>query len=302
MNEVVIKMGRVESVIDNLDEGRLKVRIEEDKDKPLSELPYAFPINPKMFQCVPKEGEGVLIITSQLGNPQSQRYYLGPIISQMQEVNKASFGRSDQASTAALQGAVVEPHKPLSEFNVTDGAFPDKNDIALIGRKGNDVILRDDEIDLRCGIRKTAVGDEDKDLIGDVIFNEDNPAYIQMKHKPHLMNSGEGVINLVADKINIVSHIKDNGNNLDVKLVNPNSKNGNKTEPLLHDEDIDKLISQLHQLPYGDVLVKILRKMNLAITSHTHAMNGLPPVDGISIKNAKGINFDELLSNHVRIS
>lgn len=303
MSEVIIKRGKVESIDDVLDEGRIKVRIKEDHDIPLSELPYAFPINSKLFQCVPKVGEGVFVITSQVGNPRSQRYYLGPIISQMQEVEKASFAKDDSAATSALQNAIVEPHKPLSDFSVTDGAFPDKSDIAIIGRNGNDVILKDSEIDLRCGIRKTAHGEEDESLIGNVLFNSENPAYIQMKHKDNLMgDSGDGVINLVADKINIVSHVKDDGNNLDVQLVHANSKNGDKTEPLLHDEDMSKLMAQLHQVPYGDILVDILERMSYAICYHTHAMNQLQPVDGMYIKDVKDLDFNKILSKHVRIS
>lgn len=302
MNEYVIKMGQVESIDDTLDGGRIKVRLTEDKDKPLSELSYAFPINPKMFHCVPNVGEGVLVIESQIGNPGSQKYYLGPIVSQMQEVSNAPYNYGSGTSISMLQGAIVGPHKPISDFPSTDGSFPDKSDVALIGRKGEDIVLRDNEIDLRCGIRKTAVGDEDEDLIGDVLFNGDNPAYIQMKHKKNLTSVGDGVINLVADRINIVSHIKDDGNNIDVKLVHPNSKDGDRTEPLLHDSDIDTLMGQLHQLPYGDILVEVLKKMCLAITQHTHAANGKKPCEGPPVIDVNNIKFDEMLSNHVRIS
>lgn len=302
MNDYIIKMGQVESIDDNLDGGRIKVRIAEDKNKSLSEIPYAFPINPKMFNCVPKVGEAVLVIAAQIGNSNSQRYYLGPIVSQMQEVNNAPYNYGSGSSISLLEGAIVGPHEPLSNFPVTDGSFPDKTDVSIIGREGEDIILRDNEIDLRCGIRQTADGSENNNLIGNVLFNSENPAYIQLKHKKHLMNSGDGAINLVADKINLVSHVKDEGNNIDVKLVHPNSKKGDKTDPLLHDEDIEKLMNELHQLPYGDILVEVLKKMCKAITLHTHATNGLPPCVGDVIKNVYDINFDELLSNHIRIS
>ena len=305
MGDVIIKRGVVDSVKDALDGGRIKVRLEEDNTCPRNDLPYAFPLIPKVFQSIPKVGEGVLVFNVQAGNYGSQRFYLGPIISEMQDITKADFGQDDSTATAALQSAVVEMDKPLQDFPSVDGAFPDKEDVAIIGRKGNDIILKEDEIDLRCGIRQDAVGEEDKSLRGNVMFNSENPAYIQVKHEKNLLgDSGDGVINLVADKINIVSHVKDDGNDLNVRLVHPNSKNGDKTDPLLHSEDIEDLISQLHQVPYGDVLVKILRQMLLAILNHTHAANGLPPVKGVEnfVKQASEINFDELLSNHVRIS
>ena len=299
MDGYIIKMGQVESIEDNLDGGRIKVRLAEDQNRSLSELPYAFPLNPKVFQCIPKVGEGVLVIASQSGNAQSQRYYLGPIISQMQEIGNAQYNYGAGDSISLLQGAIVGPSKPISQFSSTDGAFPDKNDIAIIGRKSEDVILKEGELDLRCGIRKEAFGEEDKSLVGNVLFNSDNPAYIQMKHKPHLMQSGDGVINLVADRINLVSH---QNNDIQVNLTNSNSKKDGDSQPLLKDEDIETLMSQLHQLPYGDILVSVLRKMYLAIVMHTHAFNGLPPCEGLAITSLKQVDFNSILSNHIRIS
>ena len=297
----IIKQGTVESIEDELDGGRIKVRLVEDKDKPLSELPYAFPLNPKIFQCVPKVNEGVFVICSEFKNSKSQRYYIGPIISQMQDIGDAPYNYGSGSANSLTQGAIVDSFKPISNFAVTDGSFPDKSDIAIIGRKGEDIIVRDDEIDLRCGIRSEALGDEDESLVGNVLFNTKNPTYIQMKHKPHLTSDSDGVINLVADKINIVSH-QDTDNDINVKLVNPNSKKNGKSEPLLHDSDLETLMTQLHQLPYGDVLVEILNKIIKALTNHTHAMNGLPPCQGLSITQVNDIDLNTLLSKHVRIS
>ena len=59
MGNAVIKMGQVESIYDDADGLRIKVRLAQDGDKPISELPYAFPLLPKTLQSVPKEGEGV---------------------------------------------------------------------------------------------------------------------------------------------------------------------------------------------------------------------------------------------------
>ena len=42
----------------------------------------------------------------------------------------------------------------IDNFDETKGAFPNNDDIAVIGRKSEDVILKDGEIDIRCGIRQ----------------------------------------------------------------------------------------------------------------------------------------------------
>lgn len=148
--------------------------------------------------------------------------------------------------------------------------------------------------------QENALGDEDKDLIGNVLFNSEDP-HIQLKHKDNLTTAGDGVINIVADRINIASH-QDTDNDVQVKLVNANSRNGDKTTPLLHDEDVETLMSQLHQLPYGDILVEILRKMCNAITEHTHNFSCLPPCEDEIIKAVKDIDLNTILSSHVRIS
>ena len=56
--------GRVVSVNDPAMAGRIKVRIEpDDKDYETDrDLPYCYPLLPKFFNVVPKEGEAVRVI------------------------------------------------------------------------------------------------------------------------------------------------------------------------------------------------------------------------------------------------
>ena len=72
--DLVIKMGQVEYVEDMSDGLRLKVRIAQDGDEPIENIPYAFPLLPKTFQSVPKFGEGAFVITTFTGDKTSQRY------------------------------------------------------------------------------------------------------------------------------------------------------------------------------------------------------------------------------------
>lgn len=297
-DEYVVKLGQVESIKDEMDGGRIKVRLSEDKNRPLSEIPYAFPINPKMFHCTPKVGECVLVITSQLGNIDSQRYYLGPVISQMQDVDFAAYNYGSGSANSLLDSSIIDARKPISQWSITHGAFPDKEDVAIIGRESEDVILKEGEIDLRCGIRNFLYGDEDKDLIGSVGLNADNPTYIQMKYKNHLIpnGGGDGAINIVADKINLVSHKGEK----DVKLVNPSQQ----SNPLLKDEDITKLMNGLHPLPFGDELIKVLRIMCNAIISHVHPIGPLPPCDDLTVLQVKEEmgKLSDILSKNIKIN
>lgn len=293
MNDVLIKIGHVESITDDADGLRIKVRLVQDGSTPVNELPYAFPMLPKTFQTVPKVGEAVLVFTSKLNNSVSNRYYLGPIISQPQYQNYDSYAYGRGTALSLLQGGMFEPLEKPSNYASTDGAFPKLNDVALVGRKSEDVILKEGEVDIRCGIRQRS--DENKDgLLGEVVFNKLNPSYIQLKYKRGIGRSNkqecDSLINLVADKINIISHKDINAFNL------------TDQGELIKTSDMDDIMSKLHQLPYGDILVEVLEKIRRTIENHVHPYPGLPPCKDEFIMSLSSEDFQKILSDHVRIS
>lgn len=289
----VIKMAQVESVDDISDGLRIKARLEQDGRMSLSELPYAFPLLPKTIQSVPKIGECVLIICSQLENNLSNRYYIGPIISQpqKQEYDSYSYGRGTALNL--LQGGSLQPLERLSNYEQTVGSFPKINDIAIVGRKSEDIILKDGEIDLRCGIRhKTDDGNEN--LVGDVVFNENDPAYIQLKHSNGIgfseSQEANSVANIVADKINLISHKDENS----LTLTDKNE--------LIKTSEMDDIMQKLHKLPYGDILVEMLNVIKDCILNHVHPYPGMPPCNDYYKTTLADTNFNDILSDNVRIS
>ena len=304
-DDILIRIGQVISVDDEYHGLRIKVRLEEDNNvENDEEIPYAFPLLPKMIQSVPKVNEAVLIIVSRVNNKNSIRYYIGPLISQPQFFYEERYNGGLGTSASLLQGSAKQPLETIDHYNETKGAFPNTNDIALVGRKSEDIILKDGEIDLRCGIRGAKVFDEFSPeyydmnkfsaLKGDVVFNTQNPAYLQLKFKRGLCKGNkqvaDSVINLVADKINLISH-KD-------------SENFNLTDQydLIREEEIDTIMSKLHQLPYGDLLVEALNKFRQALVNHVHQYPGLPPNPCSYIISALGVDLDKILSPNVRIS
>lgn len=293
MNEVVVKQAQVESVEDSADGLRIKARLSQDGNIPTSELPYSFPLLPKTFQSVPKVGEGVFIFNAKLGNNESNRFYVGPIISQPQYQEKDDYSYGRGTALSLIQGASSEPLKKISNYADTNGAFPTVNDVALVGRNTEDIILKKGEIDIRCGVRQEAI-DDDKNLIGEVIFNKIDPCYIQLKYKRNLSTGlnkeANSMINVVADKINLVSHKDLNGFNL------------TDQKDLISDEEIERLMNNLHQLPYGDVLVQLLTLFRQSYLAHVHPYPGLPPCQDSFIKSLSSYNIEGILSNHVRIS
>lgn len=289
----VIKMAHVESVDDVSDGLRIKARLEQDGKISLNDLPYAFPLLPKTLQTVPKVGECVLIICSELENNLSNRYYIGPIISQpqKQEYDSYSYGRGTALNL--LQGGSLEPLERLSKYEQTKGSFPNINDIAIVGRKSEDIILKDGEIDIRCGVRGKT-NDGNKNLVGDVIFNEVDPSYIQLKYSNGIgfsdSQEANSVANIVADKINLISHKDANKLSLTDK------------EELIKTSEMDDIMQKLHKSVYGDELIKKLEIMRDFMLNHVHPYPGLPPCDDHYKQELVKINFKELLSDNVRIS
>lgn len=311
---------------DEADAWRLKVRLDSDGNKDVSELPWAFPLLPKTLQCIPKVGEGVLIVNSNLSKPNSQRYYIGPIISQPQYQEMCDYGLGGRGPAMSLV-SVSKPttDKPLTSISrkkeITKGSFPNLQDVALIGRGQEDVVCKyrntasgkESEIDLRAGIRLEPNDTTVKFIKGNVVFNDQDPAYIQIKHSRNGLaglKSGEGdnnptkyeaeskrtangVINVVADKINLISH-KDNNRYGELICDKDN---------LVKDGELDQIMSTLHRAVYGDELIILLKKIVSVLQNHTHPYSMMPPtVNGTELRDLIDYPFENIISPNVRIS
>ena len=169
--------GRVIDNRDNLGGGRIKAVVyPADKRKTAADIPYAFPAMPKLIHIIPKVGELVIIICEDLNEPNSQRFYIGPIISQLQYI----FRESSLNATALLNGGVMPALPSVNENASMNGAFPKGEEIAILGRKNSDIILSDDDLRIRCGARLINEHDPEK-----LSFNKESPAYIKLKYYPN---------------------------------------------------------------------------------------------------------------------
>lgn len=314
---IMVKMGHVEQTnVDPTGALRIKARLHEDGG---GEVPWAFPLLPKQFQVVPKVGEGVFIFEE--NGKGSNRYYIGPIISQPQFNEKCEFSYGRGQALSVLNGAVVGPLPNIKNDSRTEGSFPKLGSVSVVGRESQDLILGQaancgsDQVLIRCGIRKedslTNTSNKQKGLIGNVgkiIFNDVDPSYIQLKYKTNLATkvkdynaeAGDKIetpsktnsaVNIVADKINLIG-------------VGDESINASKTDTkdMLRDEDMELIMSELHQLPKGDMLVKCLKLIRDAFLTHSHNYNGLPPTIANYVLSLSNFDLNSILSEYVRIS
>lgn len=275
---------------------RVRAELQCDKAKSTLDIPWAFPLLPKTIQSVPKVGECVFVLLDNLNDVNSQRYYIGPIISQPQYF---SWCEKEDATTL-LKNSERKPLTSINQSPDTVGSFPQAKDVALIGRGQEDVTLKSDEstntseVDIRAGIRYPTYDKTNTDIHGNVVFNEVDPAYIQVKRKNNWSKEGNSMVNIVANAINIMS-------NRDDEI----SDNLHDRSTLVNENAIDEgVIDKLHQVPKGDELVKLLELMKNCILTHVHPWPGIPTCgdNGGYLEELKNCDMSKILSEHVRVS
>jgi hypothetical protein len=284
-NSKIFHIGVVESVQDINDTGRIKVRIKgvDDHITEVNKLPHSFPLLQKFIHITPKVGESVWCMFPDNSNPFMDRLYIGPIISQPQNLEKDPHAIT---STAGLDGAFVSPNTAPSTLPESRGVYPNKNDIAIQGRKNNDILFKDNEIQIRVGKYS------EKNMENTVPkFNKENPTYIQLKQAN---NDAGGVINLVGNKINILGH---DGGNPRFNLADP--------EGMISNDELANILDKAHPLVFGDLLIEYLNLFKEAFINHVHPYDGMRPEDlkGINAKK-KFLEFDveKIISKNIRIN
>lgn len=252
----------------------IKVRLEElDTKRTDDQVPYAYPLIPKMIHIKPKRGEGVVVFVNHSGVKGTQRYYMGPVISQPQKFMNEPM----TSGVRLLANAGNNPEESIDNKGISYGTMPEDDDVALLGRKNSDVILSNDEVKIRAGVRK-------HDPFGNKVeFNRQSPAFIKLKyHETPLRSEGlesklgehpntKSTATIYADKINLISPSGDNVGEMET---------GENAGDLLSDEKLEKLIQKAHNIPYGDVLCDFLSVFLKMYTMHSHPSPGAPPING----------------------
>lgn len=285
----IIRICEVIDVDDNTDGNRIKVRLlPDDGTTPVEDLPYAIPFLPQMVHVRPKLHEAVLVLNSVANKGYSQRYYIGPLVSQINHIYNESYTESTKGFTTSAQ---QKDPAVTQNTNDTLGALPKNDDVAIMGRKLSDVILSDNDLRIRCGVKKVEDGNPNT-----FSFNPTDSSFIKLKY----YNDGlSGVDNcnstatIVADKINLISNQGDNGF---FKSFTQNR------EEMINDSDMKTIITLAHKLPYGDLLVEFLEKFRKEFLYHTHPFSMLPPCRPDSFQELAKFDLKTLLSDSVRIN
>jgi len=288
--------------------GRIKVRIKGsaptggDDSITDDDLPWCFPMLPKHLFVQPKKGEVVLVFVFSNRQKHADRLYLGPIISQLPLLDKDPFEYS------ALAGFTFGPGEPKvnpNQIPQLNGIFPNPEDISIQGRYNTDITQKRNEIVIRAGkfVETTPTSTNPYPFV----YNPATQGYIQIKNNVVIVPASsqqperKGTItNIVANKINLITHT-DGSPRFDV--TNPDN--------LITDEQQSMILSEAHQLPFGDVLLEYLKLMKEALFSHVHNGSGNPPTDlttsgnkqALAIFKSKADTLEKaMLSKNIRIN
>lgn len=266
-----LKYGEVISVTDEFGLGRIKVRVKGsqsvggDDGVSNADLPYATPIVPKFLSSYPKVGEAVWVFVLDRTKQQVDRLFIGPIISQLDKLNRDSA----ITSLAGFSFGPIGPKVNVNTIPQLKGVFPDLEDISIQGRFNTDITQKVNEVIIRAG-KFENVPATDKNPFP-FQFNTKTQAYIQIKNDVSLNKdtTEKGTITtIVANKINLITH-KDGSPRFNVT--------GQDT--LISDDEMSRILEEAHQLPFGDVLIEYLKLLKEALFAHVHNGNGNPATD-----------------------
>lgn len=297
--EPIMYVGEVVSINDKNSAGRIRVRIKGVDDKSVTNvkeevLLEAFPLLPKMFNIFPKIGESVFII-NQFLHESSHRYWIGPIISQLDKLPEDKhFGT---ARSALVEGSNIELAPSPSKLEGSEGLHPQPKEFVINGREDSDILFKESELLLRTGKH---------DPENRLIFNKKSPGYIQIKSNIQLTdydNSDKNkkpkknligsVVNVVADNINLISYKGRDKFNLTDNLSQ------------ITNDEIIKIIEKSHPLAFGDTLVAVLGVILDFNFNHSHPQNYLPPIEDKyhgALKKVENQTMGEILSPNIKIN
>lgn len=297
----MISMGYVTSVDDPLNLGRVRVKLigsitaGGDKNIDDDELTWCNPLLPKMVSITPKIGEAVLVFVFNEAKTHTDRLFIGPIISQPNMLFKDDYVGTALAGFSFGPTQTTEDIRKRPEIN---GVFPNSSDISIQGRYNTEVTQKDNEIWIRAG-KFVTVGKNQETPLG-IQLNTTSQGYIQLKNDVNISENVKGsTANIVASKINLLTH---NGS--------PSFKL-NDRDNLITDDEFEKILSQAHQVPFGDVLLQYLRLIKDALFNHVHNGNGNAATDlttsgnkqSIAILKSKADDLENrMLSNNIRIN
>lgn len=276
-----IYWGEVIYITDETEGGRIQVKIPDLDSKTINDnLPWCYPMEPKFFHVYPRIGEVVRIFIEDIEYPQRSRFWMGPVISQLQKIEYDSLYTALSTTNIGFSA----PQKAPSTYPDAKGVYPNIEDIAILGRDNTDIILREKDIELRAGkhepsdnLRLNKLNPASARLTYDIIGDQQPPIRVERTVSSSVT---------MADKIALISH---------------------EGIPKFKAAEIDrnereKIFDEGHPLGRGDVIADALELLRKSIVQHIHGYPGLEAdKSGILVELEKA-DFTQILQKNIVIN
>jgi hypothetical protein len=321
---MIFKLGTVYNNVDKHGGGLIQVQLIEDRNKTADELPWCMPVLPKHLHVHPKEGELVMVFANSVDELYGNhlRWFIGPVITQL---NKLHFQDSRSAQSFSKDG-FFSPGTNPSFYTGSEGVYPEHSaakerngnsefgdNVGILGRHGEDILLKENEIWIRSGVHRTDEGNKDKQVF-------DRPAYIKQK-KYDGARSYTNLNNLFLNDIKKEMNYQTSTTIVadEINLISSSSQTSNQEKPfdlyhskeLVNEETMKRILEKCHRLPFGDVLIEFLSLFHYIFLNHAHiegnAQNPPAPVGNGKMtsdfpKEFLLVDFNKMISNNVRIN
>jgi hypothetical protein len=243
---------------------RIKVRIKGiDDDLPTNnDLPWCHSFLPYHFNLVPQVGETVKVLLMDADNPNAEREWIGPLIS---EPVKIARDPHFYTSRAGREGGLVALGKSIDTLETKKQLFPQPDDVSLLGRNNSEVTCRKEEVLIRVAKHMIDAPTE---------INKKNPAFINVRLlKPSDLNKKEatstkekelGLSEERVDTVILSNKIFLIGRDSKSKVIELGDVNGLTKEQHLTLEE------KLHPLVYGDILLEFMELFQTWMLTHIH--------------------------------
>ena len=231
----------------------------------------------KGSSVIPKIGESVYVILGDVSYPLEFRFWSGPVIGDLQNMEFDSYVSSLNNQTSA----VLESNKPLSTVPNSDKTFPvtnndDLNDSKLLGRYGSDLLLPRNKFRLRANKNNS-----------DLSINNVNPVIVEGGINKDSDTSYHAIM---SDMLVLLSRAEGSA-----KLT------GNNQE--ITEEDIQNIKQNGFSTLRAEPTVELLKLMIRFMFEHVHPYGGKEPLLNLDLpKSIANFDFETIKNKGIKIN
>lgn len=278
---------RVKAQIVNLD-NQSNIFSGQDWATSLEQLPPAMPLLPEYMHARPQKGEMVFIIRENPSDPTSNRYWIGPIITQQTKLKNETFQQSNQSlyNRGSFNSPEIGGSPSTKNTDDAEKLLAKQDEIAIQGRGTGDLVIGEKFVRLRTGIFDEGTFKENTKFPCSIELKivDQPPSSTGINVADSQVNAGfekYSQQNIVATNINLISP-----EGLDRATAQIN-------EELTYNQrlkDFGEKAKSLHPAVLGDHLADLLSKIVKYLITHKHPPQS-PPIPPVLSVGSEGTNL-----------